>query len=350
MNKNWKTFLQHHGANIIDGTAADFGNSSNEIKAASTSDVIADLSYYSVIEVAGDDAKTFLQGQLSNDIDQLDQNITQLSAYCTPKGRMLAIMRAWKHDNGYLLTLPTTLTETVIPRLRMYVLRSQVSLTPSDDLVHIGLSGENTPQLLQSYFGNIPANINQATVSQNIVITRVHGTHTRFELIGPEADIEKLWAQLDTGVKAIGTHAWHWLNIISGIPEITPAVSEAFVPQMANLDVLDGVNFKKGCYPGQEIVARMKYLGKLKQRMYLARIKSDTVPQSGESLYAPDFKNQPAGKVVSTQLAPDDHYDMLIVAQISSANNGKMMLGSVDGPTLTFSDPPYELPTPEEKT
>jgi hypothetical protein len=136
---------------------------------------------------------------------------------------------------------------------------------------------------------------------------------------------------------------WDWLDIMAGIPGVHPETSDAFVPQMANLEIVGGVNFKKGCYPGQEIVARMQYLGKLKQRMYRARFEGNTQPHPGDSIFAPDFPGQSAGTVVAAQPAPDNGFDLLAVIQISSAEAGELHLGSETGPKLSLQNLPYPV-------
>ena len=243
------------GAFIENGVIAHFGNLATEIEAMANNNCMADLSHYSVMEVSGDDATEFLQGQLTNDIKQIDAKHSQLSAYCTPKGRILSIFRLWKRDDSYLLTLPSESKEALISRLRMYVLRSKVIFKESE-LVHIGLAGPDIPALLRNRFEQLPQSADESMAQDDITITRIAGIGPRFEVIGKEAGITALWESLKPEVTQVGSHAWAWGDIVSGVPIITAESSEAFVPQMVNLELLNGVNFKKGCYPGQEIVAR----------------------------------------------------------------------------------------------
>ncbi|MBI2289829.1 MAG: folate-binding protein YgfZ, partial [Betaproteobacteria bacterium] len=141
----------------------------------------------------------------------------------------------------------------------------------------------------------------------------------------------------------VGPAVWDWLDIRAGIPFITPATQDQFVPQMANLDAIGGVSFNKGCYPGQEIVARMHYLGRLKQRMYLASVAADEAPQPGDKLYSADTGEQSCGMIVNAAAAPDGGFDMLAVMQIESAQRGEVHWKSPDGPRLKFSDLPYKF-------
>ncbi|MDH5648232.1 MAG: folate-binding protein YgfZ [Gammaproteobacteria bacterium] len=349
MNKNWQNFMVASGAFIENGVIAHFGNLATEIEAMANNNCMADLSHYSVMEVSGDDATEFLQGQLTNDIKQIDAKHSQLSAYCTPKGRILSIFRLWKRDDSYLLTLPSESKEALISRLRMYVLRSKVIFKESE-LVHIGLAGPDIPALLRNRFEQLPQSADESMAQDDITITRIAGIGPRFEVIGKEAGITALWESLKPEVTQVGSHAWAWGDIVSGVPIITAESSEAFVPQMVNLELLNGVNFKKGCYPGQEIVARTKYLGKLKQRMFHGRVSADALPTPGTSLYAPEFNDQPAGKVMHAERAPDGKIDLLVVAQINSVRHGDMSLGSITGPGIEFVKLPYVIPELEEDT
>jgi folate-binding protein YgfZ len=137
---------------------------------------------------------------------------------------------------------------------------------------------------------------------------------------------------------------WSWLDIMAGLPTVLPETSEAFVPQMANLEILGGVNFKKGCYPGQEIVARMQYLGRLKQRMFRAHVDSPQRPMPGLDVHCPEFGEQSAGAVVDAQPSPRGGYDLLAVIQISCARSEELRLGDRQGPRLKIETQPCAIP------
>jgi hypothetical protein len=174
-------------------------------------------------------------------------------------------------------------------------------------------------------------------------VIKLAGPHPRFEIIAPTDHAMKLWTNLKPKTTPVAPPVWAWLDIMAGIPGVHPETSDAFVPQMANLEIVGGVNFKKGCYPGQEIVARMQYLGKLKQRMYRAHLEGDSQPRPGDSVFAPDFPGQSAGTVVAAQAAPDNGFDLLAVIQISSAEIGELHLGSETGPKLSLQTLPYSV-------
>jgi hypothetical protein len=258
---------------------------------------------------------------------------------------MLVIFRIFRRGEDYFLYFPAGLQETILKRLRMYVLRAKVTLEIVDsELRVLGLSGPNAENLLRECAGFAPANVDGSDSQGEITVIRVAGPLPRFEIIAPLAAAAGLREKLKRGAIPVGPPVWAWLDIMAGIPRVLPETSEAFMPQMANLEVIGGVNFKKGCYPGQEIVARMQYLGNLKQRMYRAHVDGDIAPRPGESIYAPNFPGQSAGTVVDAQASPQSGFDLLAVIQIGSATAGELHLGSNTGPRITVEPLPYSIP------
>lgn len=346
LNNDWEKRLRADGAIIEAGVTLHFGDVTRDIRAAATGDVIADLSHLALIQAHGVEAQDFLQGQLSNDIRLVTHNHGQLSAYCTPKGRMLTIFRIFKRNDIYLLQLPAALAATTLKRLSMFILRAKVTLAAADpDLVSMGIAGPNVTLRLQELWGSVPGQVDECRSDAALTIMRLPGMTPRFQLVGSVSTLGPLWDNLKSVAVPVGTKAWRWLDIQAGIPSVLPGTVEEFVPQMANLDLVDGISFKKGCYPGQEIVARMHYLGRLKQRMVLAHITSAAPPLPGTSVFAPDFPGQSAGMVVDAQAAPSGGYDLLVVAQLSSITQGDIYLERPDGPALTLKNLPYSLPT-----
>ena len=344
MNEPWQSFIQSQGAVLDSGRVRDFGDPVEERRAAAQGNVLADLSDSSLIRARGADTQNFLNGQLSNDLRRLDATHSQLAAWCSPKGRMLVIFRLLRRGDDTLLQLPSSLLEPTLKRLRMFVLRAKVTQESADDeLVSFGISGPDAEKLLRDVTGFAPGEINGSETRDETTIAKLPGPHPRFEIIAPTDTATKLWSNLQTGATPVGPSVWTWLDIMAGIPGVHPETSEAFVPQMANLELVGGVNFKKGCYPGQEIVARMQYLGKLKQRMYRARVESDNLPRPGDVIFAPDFPGQSAGTVVIAQPAPDNGFDLLAVIQIGSAATGELHLGSESGPRLSLQNLPYPV-------
>ncbi|MCA1978664.1 MAG: folate-binding protein, partial [Thiobacillus sp.] len=153
---------------------------------------------------------------------------------------------------------------------------------------------------------------------------------------------EAVWLALRSAATPVGAPVWDWLRINAGIPMIVAATQEQFVPQMVNYEALGGVSFQKGCYPGQEIVARSQYLGKMKRRMFLAHVETPAAP--GDSLYSDDLGGQASGTVVNAAPAPTGGYDLLAVAQVESARSQQLHLGQPDGAALTLKTLPYSVP------
>jgi hypothetical protein len=230
----------------------------------------------------------------------------------------------------------------MLKKLSMYVLRSKVRLLDDgSDSVLIGLAGSQAGAALEAAGLGIPG-APRATASGIASVVRLDGA--RFVVSTPISEAAALWNKfVASGAVPAGTQAWQWLDIREGLPTITLPVQEEFVAQMLNFDLIGGVSFNKGCYPGQEIVARTHYLGKLKKRMYRVHAPVGALPAVGTDIYAPDFGDQSAGKVVSAAPAPEGGYDALVVLQSSSAEAGQARLGAPDGPALAFLPLPYTL-------
>ncbi|WJW76742.1 folate-binding protein YgfZ [Thiohalobacter sp. IOR34] len=348
MKAEWKTFLEAAGAEFDDtGKVGSYGSLKRELSVALTGNVFADLSHLALIAVHGEDAAEFLQGQLSNDIREVTPEHSQLSSYCNPKGRILATFRVFQRDGIYYLALPMELAEPILKRLQMFVLRAAVTLEEvTDTFVHIGVSGDDAPRELENLLDRLPQAVDEVVSQQLCTVLRIPGIHPRYEIYGPLDELKRLWDGLNVRFAPVGEPAWGLLNVAAGLPVIYPQTSEAFVPQMVNLHLVGGVSFKKGCYPGQEVVARMQYLGKLKRRMYLAWVDAEQAPQPGDELYTPDNGEQSAGKIVEARPHPDGGYLLLAVIQISGADAGQIHLDSPEGPRLEFRDLPYPFSEP----
>jgi len=347
MNAEWREFLVHAGANFENNRVLHYGNPDAERRSAASADILADLSHLAVLRAEGDDAQSFLQGQFSNDIRLVSETRAQLSAYCNAKGRMFAIFMIFQRPDGaYYLQLPAALAEPTLKRLRMFILRARVKLEFADSgFGSIGLSGPNAEALLKTAAGAMPANAYDSITNDDVTIVRLPGPHPRFTLHAPQARLTSLWQSLSAKAVPVGAGPWSWLDITAGLPVVLPGTVEEFVPQMANLELVGGVSFTKGCYPGQEIVARMHYLGRLKQRMFRAHVIADHGPQPGDAIYAPDFPGQSAGTVVDAQPSPEAGYDLLAVIQSSSATAGELHIASETGPALSLQALPYSITT-----
>jgi folate-binding protein YgfZ len=344
INSSWKEFLSQHGAVFDKGVVDHFSDKTQELMTTQNANIIADLSHYGLIKVEGEEAESFLQNQFSNDVHSISPSQSQLSAYCSPKGRMLAGFQIFKFKQSYFLRLPASILETTLKRLRMYVLRSKVTLeNASTQLARFGIAGTDSVSILQKEFSIAPSEVNDVVQNAQICIIRLPGLSPRFELHGEIEPMQKLFEQCSATAKPVGQHAWSWLAIKTGIPEVYPQTIDAFVPQMVNYAALNGINFKKGCYPGQEIVARMHYLGKLKRRMYLLHTDTNTLPSPGEDIYCKSSAEASCGKVVEAQFSPAGGIDLLAVVQIAKAEAEPLYIDSFDGTQLQMEELPYTV-------
>ena len=345
MKPEWLEFLKNAGAEIADNKVNSFGNLEREQRVTQTGLVIADLSHLGMISVYGEDAAEFLQGQLTNDLRDVSPEHSQMSAYCTPKGRMLSNFRIFKREDTYYLRLPREQLEATLKRIHMFVLMSKVTLEDSSDaLVHIGVSGPNAEELLADLIDELPSQADDVSQSNNYTVIRLAGPHPRFEVYGELGKMETLWNHLDVHAAPVGAGSWEMLDILAGIPTVYPATAEAFVPQMANMQLVNGVSFQKGCYTGQEVVARMQYLGKLKRRMFLIHVDSNESVASGEALFsASSTSGQGTGTIISAQPDPEGGYLALAVINLEDTESGQLKLRDEQGPAVSIRELPYSF-------
>lgn len=341
MNSEWQRFIEAHGGVIDAGNQVRFPNAPSEADCA-----LMDISQQGLIRVAGTDAESFLQGQLTNDVREVSARHTQLAGHCSPKGRMLASFRVLRLDDTFYLQLPRSALPAALKRLRMFVLRAKVTVEDaSDALVCIGLAGACAPGLLAARVTDLPAVDHAMTRADDLTVIRIPGLSPRFQVLGPAEAVQPLWEVLATQATPMDGNYWALLDIRAGIPTVYPETADAFVPQMTNMQLIDGVSFTKGCYTGQEVVARMQYLGKLKRRMYQAEVESLTAPRPGDELHAPgSTSEQASGRIVDARASGDGRYELLAVVEVEAAESGEVRLGT-DGPVLTFKPPPYGLPS-----
>ena len=348
MSNNWFDFLKHNGASFssekeVSFSSIDNKNSTNTLFAGDL--FLTDLSWLSVIEVSGDDSKSFLQGQLTNDINVISPSLSQLSGLCTPKGRLKALFSIFSDKDKLYLQLPRPLLEETLKRLKMFVMMSKVELIDvSDTLIKIGIYGDKAELHLTDNGFTIPNETNSVTQHNDMLLIRLHGDKPRFECVGTNDKIQHLWEKLQTNAKLLNTEHWKLLDIYAGLPNVFASSREAFIPQMLNLQVLDGINFKKGCYTGQEIVARMQYLGKLKRRMYRAHCDAHDLPVPGDPLYSAISKSgQGSGNIVDAQFSPNGGIDLLAVITTDAVENNDIFLDEEFTTKLSLKEIPYSV-------
>ncbi|OGA27210.1 MAG: hypothetical protein A3I01_13010 [Betaproteobacteria bacterium RIFCSPLOWO2_02_FULL_65_24] len=338
MNDAWQSFLQEHGARIESGLVADFGDAGSERHAARGQSIVADLSHLAILEFSGEDAASFLHGQLTCDVNAIAPGSAAFGGYCTPKGRLLASFLLVRHARGYLMLHSRTITAALHKRLGMFVLRSKVAIREvSGEWVLLGLSGPEAPKQLVALHGQGRGLQADGSVAVEIPSRRI-------VLILPLAVAQNTWNRLRSSLRPVGTGCWQWLDIREGIPLVTAATQDQLVPQMANLELIGAVSFAKGCYPGQEVVARSQYLGKgVKRRLYFASLADSARPAAGDELFSDDLGAQASGLVVNAQAAPEGGYDLLVATPTASKENSVVRWKSPDGPALRFGALPYPV-------
>ena len=341
MIESWKNFLQSQGAHIEHDVVQDFGDPAAELAAAQNGTIIADLSQLGLVAFSGEETVTFLQGQLTNDVRSLHANTAQWNGYCSPKGRLLGNFLMWRQGEDIVLQMSGDIRESVQKKLAMFIMRSKTKARDaSDEQVRLVIAGPQAVAGVEAAFGAVPAAPMQVVSTDSGHVIRV-GDNKLVLSVSPDS-AERVWRALTPSATPVGAPVWDGLRLNAGIPMITAATQDQFVPQMVNLEVIGGVSFQKGCYTGQEIVARSQYLGKIKRRMFLAHVDSETAP--GEGLYSTDVDGQAIGMVVNAAAAPQGGTDLLAVVQVEIAKTGPLHLRAPDGPLLTLKPLPYPLP------
>lgn len=297
---------------------------------------VSPLSDLGLIEARGADAAAFLHGQLCNDVLNLPPQRSQLTAYLNPQGRVLAIMRLWRQGDGFFLQLPADMLESILKRLQMFVLRAHVTLRAArSDYVCHGVYGPDAEHYLSAKDLVAPGAVDEFWHHPDNTVLRVPGATPRFVV----------WTRAGAPLPVAPRHgdaAWQMQDILAGVPVIHRATSGEFVPQMLNLDLLGAVNFKKGCYPGQEIVARMQYLATLKRRTYALRALTARAPAPGAALI-----NDAGAKIGTVLLAQplDEDTTALLAVMDNQAMTQAVRYADDPAVTLVHASLPYALPT-----
>ena len=318
-----------------------------------TTDFIAPLTDIGFILVSGTDAAQFLHNQLTNDVLHLSQSDVRLAGYCSPKGRLLATLMIWKHHDIYVIQLPRAIQATIQKRLNTFVLRSKVTLSDgSDQFSALGLSGNplTTPLIdtLTRWFSDLPSIPYQKIDTEAGSLIRLSDADhmPRYQWITTTDQALILWPTLIQTDPTAALNRWRLSEIHAGIPTLTAETQDQFIPQTLNFELIGGVNFKKGCYPGQEIVARTQYLGKLKRRMTLASINTTQLDQvlPGTELFSGHDASQPCGQIIQAALNLQGGIDCLITLQLTAFPHNTIHLSSSQGDTMTLKTLPYALP------
>jgi folate-binding protein YgfZ len=297
---------------------------------------LINLSARTLIRVDGAEAEAFLQGQLTQDVGALEGSRVLWAAHCSPKGRMLASFLIWKSADQIWLDAPEDLSEPALRRLRMYVLRARVTLEDARAAQsRLGLCGPGIAAVLQ--IAGCPAAPAPGTHDLQEGVTRVALSDERLLLVAPPAVLSPLEARLAPLCRPGHAQDWTDAAVREGIAEITLATQDEWVPQMLNWDLIGGISFKKGCYTGQEIVARTHYLGKVKRRLLRFRVADR--PVIGQDILQ---EGAPVGKVALVGAPSAQGSELLAVVQLEALTRGPLALGHAEGALLE----PLSLPYP----
>ena len=294
---------------------------------------IAPLSHLGVIRVEGEDAAKFLHGQLTQDFALLGMDQARLAAFLSAKGRMQASFIGFKRSaTEVLLVCSRDLLAPTLKRLSMFVLRAKAKLTDATaDFALYGVAGDAINTIAG---GRKPAWAKADIGSATVVHLYPADGAARALWVAPASDPAPAGPALDAAL-------WLWSEVRSGVATLTTPVVEAFVPQMLNYESVGGVSFKKGCYPGQEVVARSQFRGTLKRRAYIAHAAADFAV--GAEVFAAGDAEQPVGTVVQVAPAPGGGVDAIVSLQIAAAQERNLQVGAAVGIPLTLQPLPYSL-------
>lgn len=345
MNNDWQNTLINHGAEYDQQSCIHFGNRTRELRASKSGQIIAERGSQGLIQVRGKDRASFLQGQITNDINNIvGQPQSMLAAVCNHKGRTQSLFRVFERDASLWLSLPAALIPATLDRLRLYVLSADVQLEDASSALHsFGLSGPKAADALKATLGQSPEDIDQCLHHQGISAIHIRAAQgmQRFELYGEAAPLSKLYEQLNVDSAPTSEEAWRLTDCRAGLPQLYPQTCEAFIPQMLNLQAINGIAFDKGCYTGQEVIARMQYRGELKRHMVI--IESQGQPlKPGDELHIENNKAA-IGKVVD--MVENGANQAIGLAVIRKEHQGKALLGPQlnEQASITTQAPPYPL-------
>lgn len=301
------------------------------------------LDHEGILAVRGVDATKFLQGQLTCNLSYLNAETSSLGARCTPKGRMTSSFRIIAEADGYLLAMASDLLESQLADLKKYAVFSKASLSDDSALwVRFGLSGADA--LLAELGLALDGQVDQVARHDGLIAVTLGQGRTELWVPAERAApiSERIAGQLRRG----SLNDWLLGQVRAGVGQVFGATRELFIPQMINLQAVGGVSFKKGCYTGQEIVARMQYLGRLKRRLHRLALDGNELPEPGRELFSPVHSTS-VGEVVLAARAADG-VELLAVLQDDAVADGRVRLGEAEGQPLRLLDLPYVLDSDRE--
>lgn len=338
----WYEFLKTQGADVHKQSVVAFKNQQYPISEITDLNSISDLSHHGLLKVSGPDATPFLQGQLSCDLTKITARTSTLGCYCNPQGRILATFRLFQIKDDYYLFMPRSMISVMQNALEKYSLFSKVTIEPDLQNILIGIAGPSTTSFLKQLNYDFPDEASGVTQTKGLTIIKVRANCSRFICIGSFEAIKLLWCELSSDLIPTTDLAWQYYDIINGIPTIYPETQSQFLPHRINYHLLNGIDFEKGCYVGQEVIARLHYRGKLKHHMFLYEITDANQLQPGLAV-AELTQQKIVGHIVDAIEVDPKQWLALIVMQVDHQNIEEAMIN--DRVNLKKLELPYSLET-----
>lgn len=330
---DWFDFLASQGAVFEDGLVVGFGETFADYPQFSQATVLFDLGDKGVLMLEGADSSKFLQGQTTADFDQLDANKPLNGAFCTLQGRVLSNFTAvLPASERILLITAKALIDSTLAEKTKYAAFFKTELSDASEHYRVlGLSGPDSTDILKTQYGSVPEPSHSLTTDTGEIIIAVSAS--RFILILPVQLAVERWEQFAQQARATGLPYWHLLDIQAGLADVYSETSTAFIPQMLNYHLTDTVSFTKGCYTGQEVVARMYYRGTLKRRLHRLTLATADLPIPGTEINSIDGE-KPIGRVVLGAPANVNHCEVLAVLTLTEVPSTETFQLSVNGETI----------------
>lgn len=341
MQTNWLPLLDEFGAILNESGDVAFPQTARPFAELEKITTITPLAPYGLLAVQGPDSAKFLQGQLTCDVQAAGATQSTPGAYCTQKGRMLTSFQLLQRDEShYWLRMRADLLANTASTLGKFIVFSKAKLLVRDDIAGFGLHGPEAAALLQTLFGTLPVGLNGTVVANDALLLQRDAAGLWFECWLPATAASDFWQRCAGQCITAGTDFWRWLTIRAGFGEISTATAELFIPQMLNFHLNGAVNFKKGCYTGQEIIARTHYRGQVKRHVQIAQCEPELQPEAGSEVLGAN--GHAIGNVLDSVRSTDRLCELLVVVADSDPAAGAISIKGSTAP-LTLLPLPYAI-------
>ena len=353
MNPSWTQFLESEGAVFSENLGLHFDGQSSPFSKPEGPNLIIPLSKFELLKVSGPDAQQFLQGQMTCDMADIVNGTSRLGAHCNIKGRAKFSFRALYFNNAFYLMTPPGQSEFICENLKKYILFSNVEMEPNaSDLTPLGLVTGEIPATLDELFGSLPETTDGYQANDRGIICRLPDTGYRWLALVPDHLAAETWNTLkQSGFTATAENHWTLSELRTVLPQVEVATRELFIPQEINYDLINGISFTKGCYTGQEVVARLYYRGKVKKRTLPATLElleadsegaASQIPKPGTAVFTKG-KEQAVGTVVQSAQSGPSQATVLVSIRVDAMDSESLLIGSSNGHLLTLDTTPYAL-------